>query len=135
MSGGSYEIMLSYNTSAITIGGTSEITSLYPNFFTDTKYTKYWDKYTSSSNAEFKSRILGDATGEMGPFGYLEDSDGKPRYRSSWYGDMVHVSHPENPWFMRGFYYAGGTSAGIFASNSNPGIGRSEASYRIVLAP
>ena len=46
MSGGAWEYVAGYTTGASTVGGSSGITSLYSNFFTDSTYTKYWDKYT-----------------------------------------------------------------------------------------
>ena len=49
MSGGAWDYVMGYTTGATTVGGYSRITSLYPNFFTDSTYTKYWDKYISTT--------------------------------------------------------------------------------------
>ena len=135
MSGGSWEYVMGYTTGATTVGGTSGITSLYPNFFSNSTYSKYWDKYTSTANTNYNNRILGDATGEMGPFGNEKDPDGATRYKSSWYKDFSNVITSSYPWFERGGSLSNGTESGIFTFFY--GVGECEApfSYRIVLAP
>ena len=135
MSGGSWEYVMGYTTGASTVGGSSGITGLYSNFFTDSTYTKYWNKYTSTSSKNYSSRILGDATGEMGPFGYEMDMDNHSRSKSSWYKDYADNVYSDIPWFIRGGNWSHGISAGIFAFNYHTGAVATFLSYRIVLTP
>ena len=135
MSGGAWEYVMGYTTGATTEGGTSGITSLYPNFFSDSSYSKYWDKYTSTANTNYNNRILGDATGEMGPFGSELDPDGTTRYKSSWYKAYAYFAGSSYPWFERGGHWSNGTEAGSFAFGLDAGGTSTYFSYRIVLAP
>ena len=135
MSGGAWEYVMGYTTGATTVGGTSGITSLYPNFFGNSSYSKYFDKYTSTVNTNYNNRILGDATGEMGPFGSEKDPDGGTRNKSSWYKDYAHFAYSSNPWFVRGGNWIIGTSAGAFAFGDYAGSTYADGSYRITLAP
>ena len=135
MSGGAWEYVAGYTTGASTIGGSSEIISLYPSFFTDNTYTKYWDKYTSTTNTNYNYRLLGDATGEMGPFGSEKDPDNNNRYKSSWYGNYAHFVNSSYPWLLRGGHCTYGSGSGAFAFDSNPGGAYSYDSFRIVLTP
>ena len=136
MSGGAWEYVMGYTTGATIVGGSSGITSLYSNFFTNSTYTKYWDKYTvnSNSNTQYNLRILGDATGEMGPFGNEKDPDGVSKHKSSWYGDLADFVVSSNPWFARGSGWYGGAKSGIFAISYSAGAS-SNGSFRIVLTP
>ena len=135
MSGGAWEYVMGYTTGATTVGGTSGITSLYSNFFSDNVYTKYWDKYTSTANTNYNNRILGDATGEMGPFGSEQDPDVTTRNKSSWYKDYALFANSSGAWFLHGGRWNYGNTSGIFAfSDASGGMGVN-ASYRIVLAP
>ena len=133
MSGGAYEYVMVYTINASSIGGNSGITALYPNFFNDSTYTKYWDKYTSTANNQFNLRILGDATGEMGPFQNTTDPDGNARYKSSWYGNFAFFTNSLNPWLHRGGSNLDGTSSGLFSFASDEGLAQLYFSYRIVL--
>ena len=135
MSGGAWEYVMGYTTSSSTVGGSSGITSLYPNFFSDSTYTKYWDKYTSTTNIQFNNRNLGDATGEMGPFGREKDPDGTTRQKSSWYGDYASFVSSSYPWFDRGGDWKYGTESGIFAFGSASGAVSTYLSFRIILTP
>jgi len=130
MSGGNFECVMGYTTGAASGSDSSGITSLYPNFFTDSTYTKYWDKYTSTALTNYNNRILGDATGEMGPFGF-----DNPNPASSWYKSSVIALMSSRPWFLRGSYYGHGVNAGIFAGNANIGDAQWHYGYRIVLNP
>ena len=133
MSGGCWNYVMGYTTGATT--NSSGITSLYSNFFNDIAYAKYWDKYTSTTETNYNNRILGDATGEMGPFGNEKDPDGSARYKSSWYKDYAYFVDSSNPWFYRGGAWNSGTNAGSFAfSSRNGGVG-TNFGYRIVLTP
>ena len=135
MAGGTWEYVMGYTTGASTVGGSSGITDLYADFFSDTKYTKYWDKYTSTANTNYNNRILGDATGEMGPFGSEVNPDNNTRYKSSWYKDYTYFANASNPWFSRGGSCYDGTLAGDFAFFYNTGGTSMYNGYRIVLTP
>ena len=135
MAGGAWEYVAGYTTGASTVGGTSGITSIYQDFFTNSTYTKYWDKYTSTTNTQYNNRILGDATGEMGPFGSEKDPDNNSRYKSSWYGDYASFAFSSGPWFARGGNWGYGTGSGAFAFGSNSGTTNTLYSFRIVLTP
>ena len=135
MSGEAWEFVMGYTTRATTAGGTSGITSLYSNFFSDSAYSKYWDKYTSTANTNYNNRILGDATGEMGPFGSEKDPDNNTRYKSSWYKDYAFFVSSSIPWLARGGGLHDGTSSGVFAYTTSLGTMSANYSFRIVLAP
>ena len=128
-SGGSWEYVMGYTTGATTVGGSSGIVSLYSNFFSDSTYSKYWDKYTATVTTNYNNRILGDATGEMGPFNEVSG------YKSSWYKDGAYFINSSSPWFARGGTCRGGISSGTFVFSFSIGNGNNDMSYRIVLAP
>ena len=135
MSGGAWEYVMGYTTKATTVGGLGGITSLYPNFFSDSSYSKYFDKYASTVNTNYNNRILGDATGEMGPFGSELDPDGTTGYKSSWYKDYAYFANSSSPWFVRGGNWDNGTEAGSIAFSYCTGGTYTNISFRIVLAP
>jgi len=136
ISGGAWDCVMGYTTgSTIGVGGTSGITSLYSDFFTNVKYTKYYDKYSSTVETNYNNRILGDATGEMGPFGSKKDPDINTRNKSSWYENHAYFTISSYPWFARGAYWADGSSAGNFAFSYGLGGVSVGGSFRIVLAP
>ena len=135
MSGGAWEYVMGYTTGAESVGGASGITSLYSNFFSDSTYLKYWDKYTSTVNTNYNNRILGDATGEMGPFGSEKDPDNGTRNKSSWYKDYAYFANSSSPWFARGGHWSSGAEAGSFAFINDTGGTSISVSFRIVLAP
>ena len=124
---------MGYTTGASTVGGNSGVTDLYADFFNDTNYTKYWDKYTSTSASNYNNRILGDATGETGPFGSEVDPDNNARLKSSWYKDYVRFVDASYPWFFHGYSWNGGTNAGNFSFGSGTGGTSTDIGYRIVL--
>ena len=133
MSGGAWEYVMGYTTEATT--DLSEITNLYSNFFSDSTYTKYWDKYISWTYTNYDYRILGDATGEMGPFGGETDPYGDIRYKSSWYKDNGEFAGHPYPWFMRGGAFNNGTTSGCFAFYNPNGIAIQTTGFRIALTP
>ena len=135
MSGGVWTNTMGYTSSVSTNSDSSDITNLYLNFFSDSTYLKYWDKYTAAANINFNNRILGDATGEMGPFEDLKEVDNIYRKKSSWYKEYAYYISNINPWFYRGALWNSGTSAGVFAFANNNGSASIVVSYRIVLAP
>ena len=96
---------------------------------------KYYDTYAyDASNQRFQRKILGDATGEMGPFAnatYLT----KTRQISSWYTDHANLVYSVNPWFYRGAAYSDGLNAGVLAFNDTNGTVYGYISFRLVLTP
>ena len=134
MSGGAWDYMAAYTIGATTVGGGSGITSIYQDFFNNSTYTKYWDKYTSTSYTQYNNRILGDATGEMGPF-YNDNTRKNNRFKTSWYGNAAYFPTTSSPWFARGGNYCDGTENGTFAFEYNSGNTLRYVSYRIILTP
>ena len=111
--------------------GITEVTDGY-----DIPIKKYYDGYTySGSQTSYNLRILGDATGEMGPF------TNKTRKISSWYEDEATFINYEAPWFVRGGVFNGynsGTNGGIFAFARGYGSATTFSvtpTFRIVLTP
>ncbi len=137
MSGGSWEYVMGYNISANTVGGNSELTSIYGDFFTNSKWEKYYDKYSNAvaDGSKYQTGLLGDATREMGPFGRVNDPDESTRYRMSWYEDMSYFVNPIAPWFARGGNWQGGVVSGTFVFGIFRGEVNTNISFRIVLSP
>ena len=112
---------------------TSGLTSLTSGYEWPEK--KYYDTYANStSNQQYIRRILGDATGEIGPFEtktYLTQT----RQIGSWYADYARFVHSSDPWFIRGGAYSGGLDAGAFAFASENGRLGFWVSFRVVLTP
>ncbi len=98
---------------------------------------KYYDLYQFSSNVNntsFNRRILGDATGEMGPFAnatYLTQI----RQISSWYADLARFINFNNPWFIRGGDHSYALDAGMFAFENDYGRMTTWFGFRVVLMP
>ena len=110
--------------------GLTELTGGY-----DFPNSKYYDTYAYATvDEQFQRRILGDATGEMGPFAsatYLTQT----RQISSWYADEAWFVYSNIPWFARGGYYTHGLDAGVFAFSNDRGPMASYLSFRVVLTP
>ena len=147
MSGGSYEhimaVMMNQNNVAVS-GSTSTNNSGFNGPYSNATGNntegisfpeeKYYDKYTYNTNyTAFNRRILGDATGEMGPFANTTIGP-KIRQVGSCYRDESWYIFPLLPWFMRGGQYPMGTSAGIMTFERTEGFEYAYASFRIVLA-
>ena len=90
--------------------------------FPDSKYYDVYNYNTTYTN--YSRRILGDATGEMGPF-----QSGK----SSWYNDYDSFVYSSFPWFNRGGNYSRGSEAGAFYFSYSHGRAGSFISFRLVL--
>ena len=90
-------------------------------------------RYDSKSLTDFKARILGDATGEMGPF----EPYGSFQYSiGSWYHDEIILLDAENSWIASGSWMQNGHATGIFASGGTSyGSGHPSYSFRTVLVP
>lgn len=127
MSGGAHEYMASYRDgqNASTSGLSSELTT----------YSKYFDKYDGTSSwTSYDKRILGDATGEMGPFYYYYDKDKYKRVHNIWYADYSYFVDSTYPWFLRGGGYSHGVLAGQFNFYRYTGGAYGNISARLVLA-
>ncbi len=122
MSGGSWEYMASYRDgSDLNVSGMKNIVS-------NETYTKYLDKYSSSSDKlTYKYRILGDATGEMGPFW----SDGS--YKNAWYKDYSFFLDSSYSWIDRGGGHSDNVTAGQFRFARSTGDVYYSITSRIVL--
>ncbi len=131
MSGGSVEYMAAYRVgqNASTSGLNSELIE-YPNYF---------DKYEATTSwSDYGKRIIGDATGEMGPFYYYYDKDGASvnykRAHNAWYGDYSYFVDSTVTWFYRGGVYGSGILAGQFIFDSYTGEANGYISTRLVLS-
>ncbi len=111
----------------------SGLTSLTGGY--DFPDSKYYDVYSySSNNVENQRRILGDATGEMGPFFQVQYLT-KTRKIGSWHLDLADSIYNNEPWFVRGNNIDGGLDAGIFSIGNEYGRNRGGFSFRMVLTP
>ena len=128
MSGGAWEYMASYRSNTYGNSGfDSTSISSYDS--------KYFDVYPSDSEiTTYNKRILGDSTGEVGPFYYYKDSDNGQRYHSTWGAHYAYFVEASYPWFIRGGYYDSGALAGSFAFYRYTGSAYSHISFRLVLA-
>ena len=92
---------------------------------------KYYDEYIYKiSSYDYDVRILGDATGEMGPFLFVSQYI----YIGSWYQDDARIVYSYSPWITRGGVFKNGTGAGIFSMGCESGISNIDKSFRIVLS-
>ena len=127
-SGGAHEYMAAYRKDTYGSSG-FDATSL-ANY-----NSKYYDEYDANSDwATHSKRILGDATGEMGPFYYYADKDGNNRQHNNWYADYSSFVYSSYPWFLRGGSYTNGVLAGQFSFDHVTGGVRSFVGFRLVLA-
>ena len=128
MSGGAWEYVAGYMLSSKDKSG-----------FTSTElntYSKYLDLYPSNSTINsYNNRILGDATGEMGPFYYYTDKDNIKRYHNSWYDDALDFVNSSYSWFGRGGCYNYGILASQFFSAGDIGTAHISVGSRLVLTP
>ncbi len=112
---------------------TSKLTSLTGGY--DFPEFKYYDTYAYATvDEQYQRRILGNATGEMGPFAsatYLTTT----RQIGSWYADHAWFVFSSSPWFICGGPYHDGLNAGVFAFAGTYGQVRSNNSFRIILTP
>ncbi len=96
----------------------------------------YIDKYSSeSTGTSYKNRILGDATGELGPFYRYVVSDGTSYTHNSWYSDWANFIDKSLPCFIRGGWYKDGSLGGQFNFSRDQITGSSSVTFRIALAP
>jgi len=115
-------------------GNDSSITNITNGY--EWPETKYYDTYAYQLNNDqhFERRILGDATGEVGPFGtakYLTQS----RAIGSWYANQAYFVYSTSPFFARGSDYSNGVTSGVFAFIGSHGQSNVGNSFRVVLSP
>ncbi len=136
MSGGSWEYVMGYNIDASTLGGASGIDGIYPDFFTNDIWKKYYDVYSNTivDGSKYQTGLLGDATREVGPFVKVTDPDKYLRIRNSWYSAYSYFVNPIHPWFERGGDYQSGITSGIFSFGEHTGE-NVYISFRLVLTP
>ena len=128
MSGGAHEYMASLRNETYGSSGFDAATLKTYNY-------KYYDTYDSSSEwSKYSKRILGDATGEMGPFYYYQESNGSSYYHNSWYATYSYFVESSYPWFHRGGDYIRGVLAGQADFSCHTGGASSNVSFRLVLA-
>jgi hypothetical protein len=107
MSGGSHEYLSAFKDGSLGSSGfTSDPVSIYGE--------KYFDKYPSNSTIiSFNKRILGDATGELGPiYRYILEGDESYNYHNNWYADYAYFFDNDYPWLRRGGVFNSGILAG-----------------------
>ena len=96
---------------------------------------KYYDIYlNNNNNKNYKLRILGDITGETGPFQnikYLEQI----RNSNSWYRNYALFLICDNPFFIRGGNMTRGVHAGVFSFGYTHGDSNNASGFRIILTP
>ena len=94
---------------------------------------KYYDLYNYSlSSTQYSYRILGDVTGEMGPFGYVTYLS---RQLNSWYSQVIFFPFLWESFIMRGGAYSFGFEAGVFSTENDNGKYSAVISFRLVLTP
>ena len=126
MSGGAHEYMASYmNGTYGSSGFDAESIAGYDS--------KYFDVYNTGNWNNYSRRILGDATGEMGPFYYYKDGDGYDRSHNNWYADNSYVVNSSYPWVDRGADYGNGVLAGQFYFYRYTGGAYGSFGFRLVL--
>ena len=110
--------------------GVTELTTGY-----DWPDKKYYDAYNYGSGTyEYYRRILGDATGEMGPANQ-KTYNNITRFVSSWYDDYAIFVSIYGPGAIRGGLFYMGADAGIFQFDYNQGCARVDTTYRLILTP
>lgn len=126
MSGGAREYVAGYTSGSVASSGfvASDLTT----------YSKYLDVYSNNSDVNtYNNRILGDATGEMGPFYSYFDGDNITRNHNSWYNDNSDFVGSAS-WFYRGGLYDDGVIAGQFYFHRASGGSYVGVGSRLVLA-
>ncbi len=131
MSGGSWEYVAAYvsNSQSIATSGftTQELNEIE---------SKYFDVYKKDSTiTSYNNMILGDATGEMGPFDEYKDGDGSNRWHNRWYADCSLIADLSTSWFDRGSGNQHGVLAGQFYFARSNGGALGGNGFRIALAP
>ncbi len=127
MNGGAHEYMASYVNGQLGSSGFTEESIANYN-------SKYFDRYSElSTTASYEYRILGDATGEMGPFFNYKEANNEFYYHNSWYNDYSCFVTSTGSWFVRGGDYNDGILSGQFIFSRHTGEDVSNIGFRIVL--
>ena len=115
-------------------GDTSGLTSLSNGL--DFPESKYYDLYLYNNlpNEKYEERILGDATGETGPFNNKAYQNVSRRI-SSWHDDQADFLSINDSWFRRGALNYDGLGAGIFTFSATTGIEYNFTVFRLILTP
>ena len=87
--------------------------------------SKYYDIYNYGEDDNYSRRILGDATGELGPF---------DNFGSSWYYNGAGLADSDSPWFVRGGTAYDGAFSGVFDFSRDSGSAYGVSSFRLVLS-
>ncbi len=128
MSGGASELMASI---MLDTNGTTEVYGSSILKDEDLNDPKYYDVYSyNADHTHWERRILGDATGEVGPFG----SSGLNGVSSMW-GGWANFVYSDKPWASRGGDYSDGELAGVFFFACGSLTGSKYRGFRVVLAP
>lgn len=149
MSGGAWELVMNLmqsETGGIIIGHTVSSNSGFNGIYAsnNTEKTdgldipsdnKYYDLYDFiAEDYQFYHRILGDATGELGPFNSVTYYSAT-RNITSWYESRAGFIKNTMPVFTRGGSYGDGSYSNIFGINADTGRAANNISFRIVLTP
>ena len=120
MNGGAWEYVAGYISNNLGLSGFNTTTIAEYN-------QKYFDIYdTSSGDNTYQNRILGDATGETGPFN---------NYFSSWYSEVAYFVSSGGPWFYRGGNINVGSYGGLYFFHRYTGNVYNDDGFRIILTP
>jgi hypothetical protein len=121
MNGGAWEYVAAYKIGTLGKSGFSDDDL--------TTYSDYLDAYNESSSiTSYNYRILGDATGEMGPFYHTDN------YHNNWYKDYARFINSDGAYFARGGGYYHSAYAGQFNFSWYNGSALSSGGSRIVLS-
>lgn len=149
MSGGAWELVMNLMQSEVggiiighTVSSNSGFNGIYASNNTEKtdglnipSDSKYYDLYDyTAENYKFYYRILGDATGELGPFGSRTYYNTE-RNVTSWYESRAGFIRNVMPIFTRGGSYGDGSYSNIFGINADTGRAANNISFRIVLTP
>ncbi len=97
---------------------------------------KYYDRYQyGTTYKEYTRGILGDATGEMGPFQSIIYGNYEGRQISLWFDDYAGFVYYSGPWFDRGGFHKDGSDTGVFSFGAHTGGMEDSIGFRVVLTP
>ena len=97
--------------------------------------SEYFDIYPNDMEpTSYYYRILGDATGEFGPFYLYTDNNDGSRNHNSWYKDTAEFLSYDSSWISRGGHYYSGVIAGQLSFYRHRNKNTDYLAFRIVLA-
>ena len=135
MSGGAYEYVAVFNNTDTKNYESSEGSTFASTSGSSDKYaTKYYNTATTGcGNARiYTYGKIGDATKEVNKGGAYALSNTSTYY--NWFGDYPYLCYAGYPFVVRGGYYSGGASAGVFYSSYYRGDSYSNSSFRVALS-